>query len=277
MEKKFSQWTIEKIKSYVYLLQDPRDNKIFYIWKWQWNRIFNHIKWAIFWEKDSDKIKIILDILNENLEPIHKIIRYWLTEKEAFEVESSLIDFYWINNLSNIVKWHNSNERWLTDINEIFIDYESEKIKIEDDLLIININKLYYYWIWENELYEATRKSWRLDLNRAKNIKYALSVYKWIVREVYEIEKWYFSEINNLFNRYQFDWFIANNEIRNKYLHKDVSDYFKKWSQNPIKYLDLVEYLEDIALVNERLKKNDKEFISFEDMAKIQNIDLTKI
>jgi hypothetical protein len=35
--------------------------------------------------------------------------------------------------------------------------------------------------------------------------------------------------------------------------------------------------LEDIALVNERLKKNDKEFISFEDMVKIQNIDLTKI
>jgi hypothetical protein len=31
------------------------------------------------------------------------------------------------------------------DINEIFVNYESEKIKVEEDLIAININRLYYY------------------------------------------------------------------------------------------------------------------------------------
>jgi hypothetical protein len=64
------------------------------------------------------------------------------------------------------------------DINEVLINYEAKKIKIDDNLLIININNLYYYNISKIDLYEATRKSWRLNLDRVKNIKYALSVYK---------------------------------------------------------------------------------------------------
>jgi hypothetical protein len=64
------------------------------------------------------------------------------------------------------------------DIDEVLINYEAKKIKIYDDLLLININNLYYYNIPKKDLYESTRKSWRLNLNRSKNIKYALSVYK---------------------------------------------------------------------------------------------------
>jgi len=238
MIKKFSQSTIEALQYYVYLLQDPRNNNIFYIWKWKWNRIFSHLKWAINWDKKSNKINTINSILNSKLTPNHKIIRHWLSEKEAFEVESALIDFYWINNLTNIVSWHNSNDRWLMDINEILINYEAKKIKVEDDLLIININSLYYYDIPKDELYQATRKSWRINLERSKNIKYALSVYKWIVREVYEIYNWEFSKEYNWYKRYKFNWKIADNKIRDKYIYKDVTDYFKQWSQNPIKYIN---------------------------------------
>jgi hypothetical protein len=237
MKNKFSQSTIEKLDYYVYFLEDSRDNKIFYIWKWKWNRVFSHLKWAIMWDKENNKIKIINNILSEWLIPNHKIIRHWLTEKEALEVESALIDFYWINNLTNIVLWHYSHDRWLMDINEIFINYESKKIIIEDDLIAININNLYYFWITEFELYEATRKSWRLNLSRAEWIKYVLSVFKWIVREVYEINNWEFSKKLNWYNRYKFNWVIAKDEIRKKYIHKDVSEYFSKWSQNPIKYI----------------------------------------
>lgn len=237
MKNKFKQSTIEKLSYYVYLLEDPRNNNIFYIWKWKWNRIFSHMNWAINWDKESNKIKIIKEILENNLKVKHKVIRHWLTEKEAYEVESALIDFYWLENLTNIVLWHDSYDRWLMDINEIFVNYESEKIKVEDDLIAININNLYYYWITNSEIYESTRKSWRLNLDRAKNIKYALSVFRWIVREVYEINDWYFSKKQNWFDRYEFQWMIAKKNIREKYINKDVSEYFSKWSQNPIKYI----------------------------------------
>lgn len=239
MNHKFSQSTIEALQYYVYLLEDPLNNKIFYIWKWVWNRIFSHIKWAIKWDEKNNKIDTIKNILQNNQIPRHKIIRHWLSEKEAFEVETALIDFYWINNLTNIVLWHHSKERWLMDINEVLINYEAKKIKIDDNLLIININNLYYYNISKIDLYEATRKSWRLNLDRVKNIKYALSVYKWIVREVYDINEWKFSKIINWYNRYEFIWNISKNTIRDKYIYTDVTEYFKKWSQNPIKYINI--------------------------------------
>jgi len=237
MKHSFSQSTIEYLKYYVYILKDPRNNNIFYIWKWKWNRIFSHIKWAIKWDIENNKMNTIQDILDDNKYPQHKIIRHWLSEKESFEVESSLIDFYWINNLTNIVLWHNSHERWLMDIDEVLINYEAKKIKIYDDLLLININNLYYYNIPKKDLYESTRKSWRLNLNRSKNIKYALSVYKWIVREVYSIKNWEFSKKINWYNRYKFNWSISEDIIRDRYIHTDVTEYFKKWSQNPIKYI----------------------------------------
>jgi len=233
MIKKFNQNTIEKINYYVYLLEDPRTNQIFYIWKGKGNRVFSHLKWAIKIDKETNKIKIIKDILKTGKIPRHKIIRYWLNENEAFEVESALIDFFGINNLSNIVSWHYSKERWITDITELKIKYESKKISIDVDVLLRNINKLYYFWISESELYEATRKSWKIDINKAKKYKYVLSAYKWIIREVYEVNQW-----EKLENRYWFKWEIANQIIRDKYLHTDVSEYYKEWSQNPIKYLN---------------------------------------
>lgn len=38
----FSQSVIEKLKYYVYLLQDPRDNSVFYVGKGVGNRVFQH-------------------------------------------------------------------------------------------------------------------------------------------------------------------------------------------------------------------------------------------
>jgi hypothetical protein len=63
-------------------------------------------------------------------------------------------------------------------IEDIKINYEADDIVIEEPLLLININKLYYKQISYSEIYEATRKSWRINLDRAKNIKIACSVYK---------------------------------------------------------------------------------------------------
>lgn len=243
----FSHSVIEKLQYYVYMLVDPINDNIFYIWKWKWNRIFNHLNWTLKWAKESDKINYIKKILNTKNEIKHYIIRHWLTEKEAFEVERSLIDFYWIKNLTNIVSWHNSTERWLMNVNEININYDAKDVKIDDNVILININSLYYFWISEDELYEVTRKSWVLNPDRASKAEFVLANYHWIVREVYKIDKWLESiDFKNVSktgwknkNRYEFIWSIAPNIIREKYIYKSIKKYWKQWSQNPIKYINI--------------------------------------
>lgn len=246
--KQLSHSVIEKLQYYVYILIDPRDNHIFYIWKWKWNRIYSHLNWAIKWDKPSDKINLIKEIIIEWLEVQHYIVRHGLTEKEALEVEWALIDFYWKNNLTNIVLGHDSNERWIMNITEININYDAEEVEICDKVILININNLYHFWISEKDLYEATRKSWVLNKDRANRADYVLSHYHWIVREVYEIDYWYesneFKNVNETWWkitnwRYEFIWKIATQAVRNKYLHKSIKKYFKQWSQNPIKYVNV--------------------------------------
>ena len=53
----FSPITQERIGSYVYMLIDPRDNKIFYVGEGQGNRVFDHEQEAIESPKESDKLK----------------------------------------------------------------------------------------------------------------------------------------------------------------------------------------------------------------------------
>lgn len=235
--KRLSNSVIEKLKYYVYILIDPRDNKVFYIWKWKWNRIYSHLNWAIKWDKPSDKINQILKILSLGHQIKHYIVRHWLTEKEALEVEGALIDYHWKNNLTNIVLWHNSNERWIMDMTEININYDAKEVDIKDNVILININSLYHFWISPNDLYEATRKSWKAKIERAEKAEYALCHYHWIVREVYKINNWYESLDNPW--RIEFNWEIANEDIREKYLHKSIKKYFRKWNQNPIKYVNI--------------------------------------
>ena len=235
--KEFSPSVIEKIKYYVYILIDPRDNTVFYIGKWKWNRVFSHVKGAIWWDEISNKMNQINSIISSWFEVKHYIVRHGLTEKESLEIEWSLIDFYWKSNLTNKISGHNSQDRGIMDIDEININYDAEKAIIEDEVILININNLYYYWISEQELYEATRKSWKIKIERASRAKYACCHYHGTIREVYEISSWYESLIYKW--RIEFIWKIAQTSIRDKYLHKSISDYFTKGSQNPIKYIKI--------------------------------------
>jgi hypothetical protein len=246
--KKLHHSVIEKLQYYVYILIDPRDKSAFYIWKWTWNRIYAHMNWALKWDGPSDKTNLIREILFAWLEVDHRVVRHWLTEKEALEVEWALIDFHWKDNLTNKVLWHNSNERWIMTIDEININYNAQSVEIDDSVILININNLYHFWIWASELYEATRKSWALNPERANKARYAFCHYHWIVREVYELSGWNkchdLQKLNNVWykitnRRFEFTWTIATKEVREKYLHKSIEQYFKPWSQNPIKYVNV--------------------------------------
>lgn len=253
----FSQKTQEELKYYVYILIDPRDNKIFYVGKGYGNRVFSHINEAIFNPSTNEKLETIRAIKKENLKIKHFIVKHGLEEKEALIVESVLIDFLTFKDfaevakISNIVAGHNSFNQGIKTVNECEILYNCEELKKEDikhNLLVININKTYDNKrkkkinnpIYDRpNIYEATRGWWVLDKKRAENSDFVLSEYKGIIRAIFKPEKWVQDIENRGPKRWGFEGSeITDKEIINIYLNKEVPKI--KGMANPIRYFEKI-------------------------------------
>lgn len=234
---KLSQSTIEKLGYYVYLLIDPTNNKVFYVGKGHGNRINQHVLGALDENlKETEKIKRIREIEKARFEVKSYILRHELSEKEAFEVESAIIDLLGKENLTNIVKGHHSKDKGRMTLEDIKIKYEAEEAEINEQIILININKRYDREMNKKEIYEATRKHWRVNISRVSKIKIACSVYRGIIREVFMIKRWLPSK--EVKGRYLLEGYVAPSGVRKKYINKSVAKYWKKGSQNPIKYVN---------------------------------------
>src|SRR5699024_1952149 len=194
----FSQSTIEKIKYYVYLLMDPRTNKVFYVGKGRGNRFISHMN--DLEGDETDKISLIKEIQDEGYNVKHYIIQRGLSEESALKIESALIDvftheeFEHLSNITNINRGFYSFENGISKANEIENIYSAKPLdvnSVEHNLLLININRNFNSGI---PLYEATRKYWRLNMNRVKKVDFVLSEYRGIVRAIFKPEKWYVDE-----------------------------------------------------------------------------------
>lgn len=233
--QKLSQTTIEKLEYYVYLLIDPRNNKVFYVGKGCGERINHHLLGALEEKtKETEKIKTIRDIQRTKKEVVLTILRHGLTEKEAFEIECAMIDFLGIENLTNLVNGHYSADRGLMSLQDLQIEYQAEEAVFNEPVLLIRINRLFRHNMSTEEIYEATRKHWNIG-ERGRKVKIVCSVYRGIIREVFIAERW--RKSSALKGRSMFTGKVAPKNIRNKYLHKSVTSYLSKGSQNPIKYV----------------------------------------
>lgn len=234
---KFPKSVIEKLGYYVYLLIDPRDDKVFYVGKGTGNRIFAHINDAITSPLESDKLETIRSIHSSRLEVKHSIIRHGLTEKEAFEVEASLIDFIGIRELTNIVLGHHSDINGLMSIPEIIAQYNAPHVEILEPVILVTVNRLFRRNMNDAEVYEITRGDWVVGERRNK-AKYALTVFNGVVRQVYEIQQWTPSKARSqeskTQDRWQFTGIVAND--LQHYVGGCVEEYIG--GQNPIKYVN---------------------------------------
>lgn len=126
---------------------------------------------------------------------------------------------------------------------------EVELANITHPIIAFKLNKTFSYDLSPMKLYDYTRHSWVVGERRNK-ARYAVAVYKDVIQEVYSIAQWFpqnttlnnkqlsgevSSEINK--KRWEFVGNIAPKEIRDKYLHKDISKYIKS-NQNPIAYIN---------------------------------------
>ena len=231
MEEVFKTSVIEALQYYVYCLVDPRTNRIFYIGKGSGNRIFNHANDALNDNLSSLKLNIIREIRSSGQKVSYYIIRHGLNKDEALLVESVLIDmltyekFNTESILANIQSGHHQWDKGIKTVDEINIIYDCAEIEPSpnDRFVGININKTYNNGEREN-IYEATRKYWKMNGERAKSATYVLSLYRGIVRAVFKPTRWYKSqeyEVND-----------------SPYLHKSVKN-IMNCGQNPITYYNL--------------------------------------
>lgn len=199
----FNQATIEALAYYVYALVDPRNNRIFYIGKGKGNRVFQHAKDSLNESDQSLKLDIIRNILKEGKQVSLYIIRHNLTEETAYIVESTLIDLLTYSKfsntilLANIAAGHHQWDEGIKDVDEINTIYNCPKINIKpgETLLLVSLNNSFnqakvngvYRRI---DIYEATRKFWKISKNSPYEIKYVLGIYKGVVRSVIEVKSW---------------------------------------------------------------------------------------
>lgn len=229
----FSPSVVEALGFYVYLLADPNTNEIFYVGKGQGNRIFEHLHEATVSGASYEKLDIIRQIHAGGKE-VHCIVhRHGLTEKEAFEVEASLIDFIGLPKLSNRVGGHSLDDRGHMTVREAIARYDAPLAKVTEPSILIIINKLYRRGMTEQELYEITRKSWKIAPLR-RNPKYAFAVFNGIVRQVYVIQRW--ECVDQQARRWAFEGHIAQ-ELQD-YVNKSVAEYITLGAQNPVKYVN---------------------------------------
>lgn len=239
----FDELTSQKLQYYVYALIDPRDRKPFYVGKGKGNRVFAHVARSLDNPQESDKYEKIREILNTGQSVEHVIIKHGLTEKAAFQVESSLIDYstYFNHKLTNEVLGHNSIENGLMNTDEIIRKYNAPELKeMGQDCVLININKTYKRGSGVNGIYDATKASWVIDKNKTSSLKYALSEYRSLVVEVFEINRWYpvdtIDKNGQPKIRWAFEGFVAPDEVRNKYINMSVAHMKVKGASNPIRY-----------------------------------------
>lgn len=242
--KRFSPKVVERLKHYVYLYIDPRSDRTFYIGKGKGNRAFSHLKGT----GDSDKIRTISELRKLGKEPRIELLKYGLTSEEALLVEATAIDLLDVKSLTNESRGHGTRFGARASVQEVIDTLGAKEVNITEPTLLININKNFRYGISPMELYDVTRSAWKLGAKR-EVVRYAMSIYRGIVREVYEVTAWIRGGrsirsddlTNSRFKpkgRWEFVGIVAEDKIRKRYVGKSVAKYFKKGAQNPLMYLN---------------------------------------
>ena len=241
--KQFSSEVISKLKYYVYLISDPSNGEIFYVGKGKGNRVFSHFKET----GGSEKINKIKEIKDKRLEPKIEILVHGVEDEITIKkIEAAIIDLIDKTNLTNKIGGYESSDFGRMDINQINAKYSSKKASINEKVVLIKIQKTFRYNMTPQELYDNTRGVWIISEERRKKTKYAFAIYDDVIQETYEIQSWF--EAGSTFasgrkdidrwkkvKRYEFVGNIST-EMRKKYLHKSVDEYFTMHNQNPMRY-----------------------------------------
>lgn len=182
----FPSEVVEKLRTYVYRLIDPRNGETFYVGKGKGNRVFAHIRAEVESEDPGDKLRRIREIRAAGFEVAHVIHRHGMDDTTAFEVEAALIDAY--PGLTNSAGGFGS-EYGAMHAQEIIQKYSACPAEFQHRAILINVNRS----ALESSLYEATRYAWKISIKKAKRAEIVAAVRFGIIVDVFIPSDWLLS------------------------------------------------------------------------------------
>lgn len=106
-----------------------------------------------------------------------------------------------------------------------------ELVPLETDrIMCVKVGK-----VKREDLYEMTRKYWKVDLNRAKRATHVLAVIGGVVQEVYTPVEWTYTDNSKFAGRCEF---VGEEDNTTDYIGKSVASFYGR-SQNPVKYINM--------------------------------------
>ena len=242
LKKTFTKETIDKLGCYVYRLVDPRTGLTFYVGKGSGNRVFDHaagvLKFKsgapaekIMEDRLSTKMKQIEDIHAANLEVITIIHRHGMDNDTALEVEGALIDAY--PGLTNIQNGHGNSEFGCASTLQIQQKYQAEEASIPaGKFMIIKVKDATIDE--QGSLYEAVRKHWHVNLQKAAG-RMVLACVAGLIRGVFLVDKWNMSEEHE--GRKYFIGREADEKTVRQFVGKRLPKrFFKRGAASPVLY-----------------------------------------
>lgn len=235
----FSPGVVQKLKTYVYRLIDPRNGETFYVGKGKGNRVFAHIRGeaALDGDQVDNKLKRIREIRLAGFDVGHVIHRHGMDDATAFEVEASLIDAY--PGLTNVVGGTGSTDYGAMHAKEIIRRYSAVPAVFRHKAILISINRS----AAEASLYEATRYAWKISKAKAKKAEVVLATVQGLIVGAFIAREWLEATPKNfpgrepVAGRLGFVGEEASDHVRELYVGKRVPDtYRKRGAANPIKY-----------------------------------------
>lgn len=191
----------EQLGWYVYALRNPLTGSVFYVGKGLGNRAYQHAKHAHAAGDGvaNPKLREIKEIHRACREVIVEIVRHGLADEQtAYAVEAVVIDALTLGlpaDLSNPIAGH--GQRWSS--LEQLRHFEAQPIDIPQEhrpAVLIRPRKKYAhegrgYRMSEDKLWEITRGGWKM---RTRPYRYAFCVHEGIVRGVWRVTGWDYSE-----------------------------------------------------------------------------------
>ncbi|WP_440408875.1 hypothetical protein [Prevotella sp.] len=99
-----------------------------------------------------------------------------------------------------------------------------------DTIICLKVGK-----IDREDLYEMTRKYWKMSLQKASKANHVLAVVDGIVKEDYIPQDWKYTDNPKYEGRIEF---VGNKCLNSPYVGKSVVYFYGK-SQNPVKYINM--------------------------------------
>lgn len=100
----------------------------------------------------------------------------------------------------------------------------------EDRIMCVKVGK-----VKRENLYEMTRKYWKVDIVRARKATHVLAIVNGIVEEVYIPVDWKYTEDAKHVGRCEF---VGIEDESTTYIGMSVTSFYGR-SQNPVKYINM--------------------------------------